>query len=263
MALSRPQPQRLWWLLGLGGAVAVAGFAALTSSRVRRCLRVLWEGDRERAEARRKAAQREKRSAAAAAQQEAALAAVRAKLDTLEAKIGDCETMAAAVVASLAAAGSPASGAQQAMAGSPAPRGPTGLQSSYYHFSSDGRKLPSKWDSFNVDEELERLEAEEGKAEKSGASKVPKPREVRDALGGVAAALEAACASLDVVGAGKPPSKKGKKGAPPPLASAGDARRALVLRSEELHRRIEQALASLAPPPPTLAKDSSYAASLD
>lgn len=33
--------------------------------------------------------------------------------------------------------------------------------SSYYHFDSSGNKFPSKWDSFDVEEELKRLDEEE------------------------------------------------------------------------------------------------------
>jgi hypothetical protein len=53
--------------------------------------------------------------------------------------------------------------------------------SAYYHFSSDGKKFKSKWDSYDVDKELERLDQEEedkakaeaaSKAEVSGAGSV-------------------------------------------------------------------------------------------
>jgi hypothetical protein len=33
--------------------------------------------------------------------------------------------------------------------------------SSYYHFDSSGNKFPSKWDSFDVEEELKRLDEED------------------------------------------------------------------------------------------------------
>lgn len=48
-------------------------------------------------------------------------------------------------------------------------RGPSGLKSSYYHFDSTGKRLPSKWDSYDIDAELEQLEAEERAGAGDGA----------------------------------------------------------------------------------------------
>lgn len=43
-----------------------------------------------------------------------------------------------------------------------------------YHFDSQGNKLKTKWDSYNVDAELERLEKEERGEEVSGTAAQPK-----------------------------------------------------------------------------------------
>ncbi|KAG7388707.1 hypothetical protein PHYPSEUDO_011900 [Phytophthora pseudosyringae] len=45
---------------------------------------------------------------------------------------------------------------------------------SYYHFDSQGNKLKTKWDSYDVDAELDRLEMEERGAGVSGAAPVAK-----------------------------------------------------------------------------------------
>uniref|UniRef100_A0A7S2CNJ6 t-SNARE coiled-coil homology domain-containing protein n=1 Tax=Octactis speculum TaxID=3111310 RepID=A0A7S2CNJ6_9STRA len=43
--------------------------------------------------------------------------------------------------------------------------------SSYYHFDSNGKKLKSKWDSYNVDDELRRLDGDDDLGEKTARIK--------------------------------------------------------------------------------------------
>lgn len=73
----------------------------------------------------------------------------------------------------------------------------SGLRSSsYYHFDSNGKKLPSKWDSFDVDSEMAKLDEEEGKGDKGGSVHVGK---VVSKVAGLEHDIEAILAFLDSV----------------------------------------------------------------
>ena len=55
------------------------------------------------------------------------------------------------------------------------PKEGTGVAgSAYYHFDSSGRKLKSKWDDFDVDAELEKVDDNDGGASRAaGAAATP------------------------------------------------------------------------------------------
>ncbi|CAM9942823.1 unnamed protein product, partial [Choristocarpus tenellus] len=82
-----------------------------------------------------------------------------------------------------------------------------GLVSNYYHFSSDGKKLPSKWDTYNVEDELARLEEEEEEENQREKRQFPsnsvdsrrKSKALLRRLGGLSSDLDSALGFLDQV----------------------------------------------------------------
>ncbi|OQR96155.1 hypothetical protein ACHHYP_16951 [Achlya hypogyna] len=73
---------------------------------------------------------------------------------------------------------------------------------SYYHFNSTGKKLKTKWDSFDVDAELERLDREEANqvpapAAPSSATSPPSKSQLEQRAGGLEFEFEAVLGYLD------------------------------------------------------------------
>ncbi|KDO26552.1 hypothetical protein SPRG_07954 [Saprolegnia parasitica CBS 223.65] len=74
-----------------------------------------------------------------------------------------------------------------------------GSLNSYYHFDSTGKKLKTKWDSFDVDAELERLDRDEGDdiAPPRRTTSRPTKAQLEQRAGGLEFEFEAVLGYLD------------------------------------------------------------------
>eukprot|EP00611_Tribonema_gayanum_P024553 TRINITY_DN5455_c0_g1_i4.p2 TRINITY_DN5455_c0_g1~~TRINITY_DN5455_c0_g1_i4.p2 ORF type:complete len:156 (-),score=51.43 TRINITY_DN5455_c0_g1_i4:420-887(-) len=136
-------------LLVTGTAV----FAIAFSDRGRRLLSRAWKGDVE-GKNRRKDLQRVRRAATV-------IDDITAEIDTIQIDMNKLLERVAAANKDQRPRNSGGAKQQQQQG---VDRGDSGLKSSYYHFASDGTKLPSKWDNFDTEAELRRLDQEESAA---------------------------------------------------------------------------------------------------
>jgi hypothetical protein len=121
-------------------------------------------------------------------------------------------------------------------------RGASGLTgrgaSGYYHFASDGTRLRSKWDEFDVDAELQRLDSEAlTGAARSGSNRVSRSSGMSDAAR-VASELRITCASMLDALEGTLGDLDDVRGSEKHKA----ARRALVADTHALMKRVDAVL---------------------
>ncbi|KAG5180166.1 nucleoside phosphatase family-domain-containing protein [Tribonema minus] len=172
-------------------ALLVTGtvFAIAYSDRGRRLLSRAWSGDVE-GRNRRKDLQRVRRAATV-------IDDITAEIDTIQIDMNKLlERIAAASKEQRPRNSGGAKQQQQQQQG--VDRGDSGLKSSYYHFASDGTRLPSKWDNFDTEAELRRLDQEESAAEDKAAAGIRSIRgSINKKLSAVTADIEAVQAYLD------------------------------------------------------------------
>lgn len=137
----------------IGGAAAIGLLALFRIRLFRRWLSIIWEGDIEDYTLQQELKKIDiiKKCAKSCS---STLQSLKQQLTQLETELREEEDVG---------------NASSTKASNPGPNeGPAhaAAASSYYHFDSSGKKLKSKWDSYNVDDELKRLDGDDVVGEK-------------------------------------------------------------------------------------------------